>query len=83
MDEKSTRPEDEVIKEFPALGRYRVRVLKSSRGAKALDIREYVNAEKFEGFTRRGIRLSAGDDCEKLKNILEEIDSQGLLAEGS
>lgn len=82
MAEKSTPPKDEVIKEFPALGRYRVRVLKR-RGKKALDIREYVNAETFEGFTRRGIVLSTGEDCEKLKDILEEIDSQGLLKEGS
>lgn len=86
MEEKGTKkktpPSDEVIKEFPAIGRYRIRVVKS-RGAKSLDIREYVTAEKFEGFTRRGIRLSTGDDCEALKNILEEIDSKGLLAEGS
>lgn len=75
-------PQEEVIKEFPALGRYRIRVVRR-RGKKALDIREYITAEKFEGFTRRGIMLSTGEDCETLKNILEEIDAKGLLAEGS
>ena len=60
----TTRTADEVVHEYPAVGKYRIRVLKKGSGT-CLDVREYVSTEKFEGFTRRGIRL-AGSEMESL-----------------
>lgn len=63
---------EEVLREFPPIGKYRVRILKG-KGAKIVDIREYVSTETFEGFTRRGIRLSAKADLEMLRSHLSEV----------
>ena len=60
MTKGKTVPTDVVVHEYPAVGKYRVRVLKNGRGT-CLDVREYVSAEKFEGFTRRGVRLDAAE----------------------
>jgi len=62
--------QDEVLKELPAIGKLRVRVLKG-RSGKVLDIREYVQSDSFEGFTRRGIRMSP-DHVADLQKILPE-----------
>lgn len=59
---------DVVIREFPPLGKLRVRLLESTRG-RVLDIREYVSADGFEGFTRKGVRLDARD----LANLAETL----------
>ena len=67
---------EEVLREFPPVGKYRVRLTKNPRrplDPPALDIREYVHSESFEGFTRRGIRLSARADLEMLRDVLAEV----------
>ena len=69
-------PKEEVIREYPPLGKYRVRLLSNPRMPDApsvLDIREYVAAESFEGFTRRGIRLGDRAQIDLLRDILTEV----------
>lgn len=61
--------QDEVIQEFPMVGKYRVRLLRIGAGV-ALDIREYVQGGSFEGFTRRGARLTSAAEVELLRNAL-------------
>ncbi len=64
-----------VLREFPPLGgKYRVRLLSGSRAKeRTLDIREYVSSDSFEGFTRRGIRLSDRAQVELLRDVLSEL----------
>lgn len=62
---------DEVVKEFAPVGKYRVRVL-NGKGARCLDVREYVSSDTWEGYTRRGIRLNEKAKVELLKDILTE-----------
>lgn len=67
---------EQVLKEFQPLGKYRVRLLvdPAKSGAEpTLDIREYVSSQTFEGFTRRGIRLSAKTDMDLLREVLREV----------
>ncbi len=45
------------LRESPA-GRLEVRIIKVSRGEVRLDIRQFVVADTFTGFTRKGISLS-------------------------
>ena len=74
------RVEEEVLHEYPAVGKYRIRVVrKNSRRSAAtnLDVREYVSAEKFEGFTRRGIRLGNAEDIQKLRDALSDAAGRG------
>jgi hypothetical protein len=62
--------------EFPAVGKYRIRLLADPArpGAEpSLDIREYVSSQTFEGFTRRGIRLTARADMDVLRDVLLEL----------
>ena len=71
-----------VVKNFGSLrknvsGRLDARVLRTKRSA-CLDIREFVSAENFEGYTRKGIRLTAEEFSLLLVNA-DEI--QRLLAE--
>ena len=66
---------DRVIKEFPAIGSLRVRLLET-RSGQELDVREYVSAVDFEGFTRRGIRLNMAEAAE-LAHVLDRIYDQG------
>ena len=65
-----------VQNELPPVGRYRVRVLKDSRKPveqrRSLDIREFVNGDVFEGFTRRGIRLTTKEQVELMRDALNE-----------
>jgi hypothetical protein len=68
--------QDEVVKEYPAAGKYRIRVLKIN-GATALDIREYVDGGSFQGFTRRGVRLTSAAELELLRGVLG--DAAGLM----
>ena len=64
---------EEVIREFPPLGKYRVRLLEDSKRGRTLDIREFVSSESFEGFTRRGIRLIDRAQLDLLRDILKEV----------
>ncbi len=70
-----TMPADEVVHEYPALGKYRVRILKKGRGT-CLDVREFVTAEKFEGFTRRGVRLN-GAELVALEAAIKDARARG------
>ena len=76
MKVNQARPRaEEVVREFPPIARYRIRLL-AAEGAKGrtLDIREYiVNHDSFEGFTRRGIRLSDRAQVELLRDVLSEL----------
>jgi hypothetical protein len=65
---------EEVLREFPPLGKYRLRLLSDAEAkGRTLDIREYVSSETFEGFTRRGIRLSDRAQVELLRDVLSEL----------
>lgn len=74
---------EEVIREFPPLGKYRIRLVKNPRRPNekpVLDIREYVSGESFEGFTRRGIRIQDRAQMDLLRDIIREIlDANGLV----
>ena len=76
---------EELIHEYPALGeKYRVRVLRKENGkatVTSLDIREYVDAEKFQGFTRRGIRLTGARDVQLLRDALSDAIARGWFDE--
>jgi hypothetical protein len=65
---------EEVLREFPPVGKYRVRVLYHPKKVeKVLDIREFVSSPSFEGFTRRGIRLSDRAEIDLLRDVLTEV----------
>ncbi|MBI3855763.1 MAG: hypothetical protein HY293_08750 [Planctomycetes bacterium] len=73
----------EVLREFPPLGKYRVRLVRNPRRpaeAPTLDIREYVSSENFEGFTRRGIRVGDRAQMDLLRDVLKEILEAGGFA---
>ncbi len=82
MTVKQVRKE-EVLREFPPVGgKYRVRLLSGSRAKeRTLDIREYVvdHNSGFEGYTRRGIRLSDRAQVEMLRDVLSELLRDLLL----
>jgi hypothetical protein len=78
--------EEQVIAELPALGKYRVRLIANQKKPSAgpiLDIREYVASDTFEGFTRRGIRLSDRCQVEALHAELGRILNGSALAGAS
>jgi len=63
-----------VVREFGELGKYRVRLVRTSEKAGApafLDILEYAMGANFEGFTRRGVRRGTAE-VKSLRAILEE-----------
>lgn len=66
---------EEVLREYPPFAKYRVRLVRGTRpgAGPALDIREYISTETFEGFTRRGIRLVTKAELELLRDVLSEI----------
>ena len=54
-----------------------VRLVKNKRSSEpVLDIREYVKGAEFEGFTRRGIRISARAEMDLLRDVLKEVLEQ-------
>ena len=64
-------------------GRGRVRLLRNPKHPQtepSLDIREFVNNDRFEGFTRRGIRLSDRAQMDLLRDILLEHRLVGVDA---
>lgn len=72
---RTRKPVEQIlVKEFPALGKYRVRVVKGTKpdAPRFLDIREYAKSAEFEGFTRRGVRIALPDQLEVLRRILDE-----------
>lgn len=81
MEKKKAKKvrEEEVLREWPPLGKYRIRLLANSRnpaGDPVLDIREYVSADSFEGFTRRGIRIADRGHLDVLRDVLKELLEQ-------
>jgi hypothetical protein len=73
---KGSKPAREiVVRELAPVNKYRVRILSRDGSAqRTLDIREYVVAhDSFEGYTRRGIRLSDRAQVELLRDILSEV----------
>ena len=73
---KKSARKDEIVADLPTIGKYRVRLIRDAKKPGAdpvLDIREFVTSEKFEGFTRRGIRLSERAQMDLLRDILKEV----------
>lgn len=65
--------QDTVLQEFPPVGKYKVRLIKlDDKSLPVIDIREYIAGASFEGFTRRGIRLTP-DQIPGLAATLELI----------
>jgi hypothetical protein len=65
-----------VLCEFPPIGKYRIRLLANPKKPQAepvLDIREYATSETFEGFTRRGVRLTNRNQVDLLCDVLREV----------
>ncbi len=79
---RGARTDPIVVREFPQLGKYRVRVVRSSAGPRAsvvLDVREYAKSESFEGFTRRGIRIGSLAEARQLLEALKAVEQEQLL----
>jgi len=74
----STQVRDEVLREFPPIGKYRIRVVKR-KSATVLDIREYVSSNTFEGFTRRGVVIAQKAEADLLRDILVEVIRDNLV----
>lgn len=71
----SARVLEEVVREYAPVGKYRVRLLRNPRKPESplvLDVREYVSAESFEGFTRRGVRIQ---DAGQIKEFIGTLQS--------
>ena len=68
-------PTQIVVREFPDIGKYKVRLVqKSARDQRLiLDIREYANSATYQGFTRRGVRIMVQDELAKLRDVMDQI----------
>jgi hypothetical protein len=64
-----------VLHEFDKAGKYRLRIL-DGKGSPVLDVREYIKCEKFEGFTRRGIRIHDEAEADALIAALQSFKSK-------
>lgn len=77
----SQRSKDIVLREFAAVGKYHIRLLRNPRGPDAepiLDVREYLISPQFEGFTRRGIKLTSRAEVDLLRDVLTEVLERGV-----
>ena len=80
MKNPNSGRQEDVIREFPPIGKYRIRLLaRPASRERVLDCREYAVLESFEGFTRRGIRLTDRAQVELLREILSEVLRDLLL----
>ncbi len=81
MTSPSTQRRDVVIRELIPVGRYRVRVLEDEKAKRrVIDIREYLSGgSAFEGYTRRGIRLTDRAQVDLLRDALREILESMLI----
>jgi len=66
--------QDSVVRELNPIGKYRIRILATDKG-QVLDIREYIQDSSFEGFTRRGIRLTIPVETDLLRHAAYELPS--------
>jgi hypothetical protein len=64
---------DNVLREFASISKYRVRLLQDTKGNEVLDIREFVQNDQFQGYTRRGIRLTDRAQMDQLRDILKDV----------
>lgn len=75
-----------ILKEFPKIGKYRVRVVESGRNGelgRVLDIREHMESDRYSGFTRRGIRIYNARDLAVLRETCKQVLEDGMLPNGS
>lgn len=80
MKNPSTQRTDNVIRELTPVSRYRIRVLEDDKSKKrVVDIREFLLGESFEGYTRRGIRLTDRAQVDLLRDALREILESMLI----
>jgi hypothetical protein len=49
-------------------------------GKRGLTIREFVTSEKYTGFTKAGVRISA-ENFEKFKEMINSVDKDDLKSE--
>lgn len=73
-----------VMREFARVGDYRVRLVQGGRTAGSpavLDVREYLESERFTGYTRRGIRLYTRREAAELAETLKRVLEDGMLPE--
>jgi hypothetical protein len=68
---KAFKPEN-VTKEFEPVGERRIRIIDN----RAIDIREYVEADTFTGFTRKGIRVNREEAKQIVKAMQAFIDAE-------
>jgi len=71
------KTEDRVIREGAQLSKYKIRILETAKG-NVLDVREYVDTDTFQGFTRKGIRLDAGQ-ANALAQYIRAVVEEGVL----
>lgn len=72
MEATSKASPEQVLCEYPAIGKYRIRVLRKGDRPPQLDLREYVSAEKFTGFTRRGVRFTGPAELGQLMTAVKD-----------
>lgn len=67
---------EQVLKEWSPLGKYRVRLLRDAikpAEESVLDIREYVSSAEYEGYTRRGVKISSREHFRALREVLTDL----------
>jgi hypothetical protein len=71
-------PTQIVVREFPDIGKYKVRLVqKSARDPRLiLDVREYANGPNYQGFTRRGVRLMLEGEAPRLREMIDQAISE-------
>ena len=62
----------DVLKEYDPINDIRVRVVSDIR-PKVLDIRVFVSATNFTGFTKKGLRFDVKEDIQALRDRLTEV----------
>ena len=60
--------EKKLIADIGSIGRYKVRVVQFGKRV-GLDIREYITAETFVGYTKKGVFVSEQDLPELLRQV--------------
>lgn len=75
MENPGKHRETEVeVRELIPVAKYRVRILENLKThRRALDIREHLTTHSFDGYTRRGIRLTERSQVELLRDVLTEV----------
>jgi hypothetical protein len=76
--------DSKILREFPRVGRYRVRLVENARAQGkpgVLDIREFLETESFNGFTRRGIRLYTRREAAELGEAIKQVLEDAALPE--